>query len=57
MGEGFHGKVDDLVAYLVLMCDDKTSIAADEHVTHRKGLQETVAFYWKVRGVNLIMCT
>ena len=39
-----YGEVDDLVAYLVIMCNDKTSIATDERVMQRKGLQATVFF-------------
>ena len=55
-GEGLSGEVDDLVTYIVVTCDDKTSVAADELATHIKGLQAPVKVYLKVRGVNVIMC-
>ena len=55
-GEGFYGEVDDLVTYIIVTCNGDTSVSAADHVTHRKGLQETVIFYLKVRGVNVITC-
>ena len=57
MGEGFYGKVNDLFTYLIVTCDDETSVAAAERVTHRKCLQTTVAFSLEVRGANVITCT
>ena len=54
-GEGLSGEVDGIVMYLIVKCNDKTSIAAAERVMHRKGLQATVAFPLKVRRVNIIM--
>ena len=41
---GLSGKVDDLVVYLVVTCDDMTSTPADDRVTHRKVLQSIVSF-------------
>ena len=41
---GLTVEVHYLVTYLVGTCDDDTSIAEDEYVTHRKVLQATVAF-------------
>ena len=54
---GFSDKVDDLVTHSIVTCDDKTFVAADEHVTHRKVLQATTAFILKVWGVNVITST
>ena len=43
-GEGLSGEVDNIVTYLVVTCDEKTSVAAAERVTNLKGLQATVTF-------------
>ena len=48
-GEGLSSEVDDLITYLIVTCDDKTSVAADKRVTHRKGLHATVTFIMEVR--------
>ena len=53
-GEVLYGKIDYLVTYLILTCNDNISVYADEHVIHRKGPQEIIAFILKVRGVNVI---
>ena len=45
--------MDNIVAYLIVACNDKTSVSASEIVTHRKGPQETVAFILNVRGLTL----
>ena len=37
--EVLSDEVDDLVTYLIVTCNDKTSVASDERMTHRKGLQ------------------
>ena len=55
--EGFSDKVDDLVTYIFVTCNDKTYVATSERVTHRKYLQSTVTFPLKIRGVNVITCT
>ena len=44
------GKVDDLVAYLIVTLYKDTSIDLAHHVMHREGLQSTVTFILKVRG-------
>ena len=49
--------MDDLVTYLIVTYDDKTSVAAAERVTHRKCLQETLTFSLEDRGFNVITCT
>ena len=49
--------MDDTFTYLIVTCDDETSVAASKRVTHRKGLKATISFYFKVRGVNIITCT
>ena len=52
--EGLSGEVYDLVTYIVVTCNDETSLAAAESVMHRKFLQATVTFVLKVRGVKII---
>ena len=42
--------MDCLVTYLIVMNNDEISIAAAERLTHRKFLQGTAAFIFKVRG-------
>ena len=49
--------MDDLVTYIIVVCDGKTSVAETECVTHRKGMQGTNVFILKVGGVNVIMST
>ena len=49
--------MDYLVRYIVVTCDDETSVAASERVIYRKSLQATIAFSLKVRWVNVITCT
>ena len=56
-GRGLSGKVDDIVTFIAVKCNDNTSVAAAEGVTQIKGLQTTATFYLKVRGVNFITCT
>ena len=53
-GEVSSGKADDLCTYLIVMFNYETSVAVSERVMHKKGLQETVTFLLKVRGVNVI---
>ena len=53
-GEGLFLEVDDLIMYLIVTCDNKTSIRAAQCMLHRKGLHSTVAFVLEVRGVNVI---
>ena len=55
--EGLYGKLNDLATYLVVTCNDETSVAAAERVMHRKGLQANVTFSLKFRAFNVIMCT
>ena len=52
-----YGEVDDLVTYLIVTCNGNISVAASERVSHRKGLQVTITFFLKVRGVNVITRT
>ena len=49
--------MDDLVTYLIVAGDDKTSVATAEIVTHRSGLHATVKFILEVRGVIVITRT
>ena len=51
------GNEDDLALYLIVTCNDNTSVAAAESVTHRNVLQATVTFLLKFRGVNIITST
>ena len=48
--EGLSGKVGDIFPYLILMCDNDTSVASAERVMLRKGLKSTVTFILKVKG-------
>ena len=52
--EGLSGEVNDIITYLILKCNDNTSIASSEVLTHRKGMQATDSFLLKDRGVNVI---
>ena len=56
-GESLPEEVDDLVMYLVLECNDETSVAADDRVSHRKVLQATISNTLKVSGVTVITIT
>ena len=47
--------MDDLVTYLIVTCNENTSIDSYYLVTHIKRLQATVTFLVKVSGVNIIM--
>ena len=49
-----YGKVDDLITHFIVTYNDNTFIAASEHVTQIKGLQETVTFILKAVGANNI---
>ena len=49
--------MDDIITYLVLTCNDETSISAAKRVTQRKGLQAIVTFILKFRRVNVITST
>ena len=40
----FSVKVDDIVTYLILTCDDKISVYAPEHVMYKNVLPATVTF-------------
>ena len=56
-GEGLSGKMDDLVTYIIVTCDDDTYVDASKGLTHRKGPQATIKFLLKVRGFNVISST
>ena len=49
--------MENIVMYLVVTCNDKTSVTSDEYVTDIKGLQAIVIFILKVRGDNVITST
>ena len=49
----FSGKVDDLIAYPILTCDDETFVAAAECVVYRKRSAKNVTFILKIRGLPL----
>ena len=55
--EGLSVDVDNLVMYLIVTCNNETSVDTAEHVMHRKGLQSNVTFLLKVRDVNVITST
>ena len=54
--EGLSVEVDYLITCPIVTHYEETSVAAAEHVMHRKGLQATVAFSLEFRGVNIITC-
>ena len=56
-GNVFYGKVDYLIIYLVLTCNDETSVDAAESLMHIKGQQSPVKLSLKARGVGGITCT
>ena len=43
-GEVLSDKVDDLITYIIVACDNETSIASAEHVMHQKVLNANVTF-------------
>ena len=49
--------MDDLVTYLIVMCDYKTSVRVPQRMMHRKGLHATVLFILEVKGVNVVTST
>ena len=53
--EFLYGEVDDLVTYLIVMCNGETPVPAAESVSHRKGLQATMTFILKVKKVDVIL--
>ena len=55
--EVLSNEVDDLVTYLIVTLYDETSVSAAERVTLREGLQATVTFIIKVKGVIAITST
>ena len=56
-GKGLSGEVDDIVTYIIVTGDDETSVATSGRKMHGKGLQATVTFLLKVRGVDVITST
>ena len=52
-----YGDVDDLVMFLIVACNDETSVAAAGPPTYQKCLHATVAFLLEVRGVIIITGT
>ena len=50
-------EVDNLVTYLIVICNNKTSSDAAERVMCRKVLQVTITFILNVRGVNVLTIT
>ena len=37
--EGLSGEVDDIVTYIIVTCNENTSVASTEHAIYRRGLQ------------------
>ena len=56
-GEGLSFDVDDLVTYLIVTCDDETSVRTAQCVMHRKDFHATAVFVLEVREVNLVTST
>ena len=50
-------KVDDIIMYVIVACNDKTSIRLDQQVTHQKSMHATVKFILEVRGFNVLVST
>ena len=50
-------KVDNLVMYLIVTCDDETTVRAAQRVAHQKGLHTTVKMILGAIGVNVVMST
>ena len=46
--------VDDIFTYLIVTCDDETSVRVSQRVLHQKGLHATAAFVLVVRWVNVV---
>ena len=44
-GESLFYEVDDIVAYLIVACDDETAVRASQQVTHQKGLHATITLF------------
>ena len=55
--ESLFSEVDDLVTYLIVTFNDKTTVRVDQHVAHQKGLHATVRFFLVIRGVNVLRST
>ena len=49
--------MDDLVTYLIVTCNDKTSVKADQRMTYQNGLHATFELILEVSGVNVITST
>ena len=47
-------KADDLVKYLIVMCNAKIFVRADQRMTHPNVFRATVVFVLEVRGVNFV---
>ena len=56
-GESFLCRVDYIVTYLVVTCDDESTIRAAQRVMHRRGFHATVAFVLDIGGVNVVTST
>ena len=50
-------ELDDFVIHPIVTFDYDTYVAADEGMTHQKGLQETAVFILEFRGVKVITIT
>ena len=54
-GERLFFDVGDIVTYLIVTCDDKTVVRADQCVRHQNVLHATFAFVLEVMGLNVVM--
>ena len=53
VGEGLFCEADDLVTYLIVAYDDKTSVRADQSVMHLNGMHAIATFLCRLGGLSL----
>ena len=49
-GKGSPSKVEELITYFVVTCNDEASVAEDKSGTYFEGLITAISFLLKVRG-------
>ena len=52
--KGIFREVEEIVTHFIVTCDDESSLAAPKSVSYIKGLRAAVAFFLKVKGVNIV---
>ena len=58
-GEGSPYEVEEIITYLIIMCDDDPSVSAAKSVTYRKLLRVNITFFWlgEVTAIRRIAIT